>query len=94
MYTTGAQPTLVDRMSSARRLTDGAAGLGADPGGVHLQRDDRVGHRAPVAASSLASERWSWGRMRAVCPQQAPSANYRIDTANRIGRTTPRSAGS
>ena len=45
--------------------------------------------RHQVAASSWSSEAWLGGHARESARHQPSSANYRIDTANRIDRTTP-----
>src|SRR5215218_8719110 len=45
--------------------------------------------RHQIAASNWSSDGWLEGLTPGVCRPQAPSANYRIDTASRIGRTTP-----
>jgi hypothetical protein len=45
--------------------------------------------RHQVEASSWASAARRGAHAPAVCPAEANSANHRIDTANRIGRTKP-----
>ena len=55
--------------------------------GVHRPVSDQVA--APGRCVQLVIGAWRWGTCPGVCPAQSSSANYRIDTANEIGQTTP-----
>lgn len=78
--------TLPDNIGEQLRREQLVAVVGEE--GVHRPVRDQVA--APDRRIQLLIGGMVWGaHALAVCPAEASSANYRIDTANSIDRTTP-----